>query len=160
MRKFHGGPPWRWFRTISAAATIALAGGVGCSTGSPTNSTSLGTPATLAGTWSGTTFQSRSISFAVSSANRVTDLSLGYQIDACAGIASFANLDIAVFDVSGTGGSAFAFGQTVSDRPDVGVGVQGFWMPDGSVRGTLIVYGKPSCGTSEAVAGPFQATRR
>jgi hypothetical protein len=96
----------------------------------------------------------------MSRANRLTALSVGYQIDTCTGLAAFTNLDIAVFDVTGTGATGFGYGQTVLDQPDVGISVQGYLMPDGSVWGFLIVYGKQACGTSESLSGMFQATRR
>ncbi len=141
---------------LRTAAAIALVTVSSCAGKNPESPSTTG----LAGNWSGTTFQGRPISFTVSRDNRLTTLSVGYQIDACTGTASFANLDVAVFEVAGAASSGFAYGQTLTDRPDVGVGVQGYLMPNGGVAGTLIVYGKPACGSSEAVAGPFNASRR
>jgi hypothetical protein len=156
----HGLKSWRavYRRCIRAAATIALVSGISCSAG-PTNPT--GTPtASMAGTWSGMTFQGRSIAFTISQANQLSALSLGYEIDTCSGIASFTNLAIPLFSVSGTGAMAFAYGGTLPDRTEVGLSVQGYSLPDHTVAGSVIVYGLRSCGTSESVAGPFHATRR
>ena len=141
------------------AATIALVCVVGCSVAAPASPTS--TPAaSLAGTWSGTTFQGRPIAFTMSRDSQLTAISVGYQIDTCTGVGSFTNLAVPLFAVSGTGATGFAYGATLPDRPEVRISVQGFSMPDGGVAGGVIVYGLPSCGTSESVAGMFQATRR
>jgi hypothetical protein len=143
---------------IRSAAMIALISAIGCSTG-PTNPT--GTPTnSLAGTWSGTTFQGRSIVFTISQSHQLTALSVGYEIDTCSGVASFPNVAIPMFSVSGTGAMAFAYGETLPDRPEVGVSVQGYSMPDNAITGPVIVYGRRSCGTSESVAGMFRATHR
>ena len=106
------------------------------------------------------TFQGRSIAFTISQANQLTALSLGYEIDTCSGVASFTNLEIPLFAVSGTGAMAFAYGGTLPDRSEVGISVQGYSLPDRAIAGSVIVYGLRSCGTSESVAGTFHATRR
>jgi hypothetical protein len=148
----YGGP-------IRAAATIALIGSISCSGGS-TSPTPTSTAGGLAGTWSGTTFQGRSIAFTISPANQLTALTVGYEIDTCSGVASFTNLASPLFPVPGTTTMAFGHGGTLPDRSEVSVSVQGYSLPDNTVAGTVAVFGRPTCGTSESVAGLFHATRR
>ena len=106
------------------------------------------------GEWSGSTFQGRPISFTVSSEQQVTTISLGYQIDSCSGVETFSNLNAVSF---GTGVPAFQFTAVLPDKRQVAI--QAFLMPDDSVSGSLLLYGPPSCGPSETLAGPFTARK-
>jgi len=124
----------------------------GCGAASPTSPGPL--PVGHAGEWSGTTFQDRSILFTVSPEQQVTTISLGYQIDTCSGVDTFSGLNVPFT----AGVPAFQFAAVLPDKRQLGI--QGYLMPDGSVWGTLLVYGPPSCGPSEAVAGPFTARKR
>ena len=135
---------------LIAASCVLLSG---CGDGGPTS------PGPVAGghagEWSGTTFQGRPISFTVSSEQQVTAISLGYQIDACSGVETFSGLNAVPFAASVP---AFQFTAVLPDRRQVAI--QGYLMPDASVSGTLLLYGPPSCGPSETVAGPFTARKR
>ena len=142
----------------AACSASSPASPTGSSTSSPASPTGTST-SSLVGSWSGTTFQGRAIAFTVS-ADQLTSLTVGYAIDTCSGVATFSNLAVPLFTVGGTNAAGFVYGATLADRPQVGLSVQGYLMPDGSVWGTLIVYGLPSCGPSESVAGSLQATRR
>jgi hypothetical protein len=108
-----------------------------------------------AGEWGGTTFQGRPISFTVSPEQQVTTISLGYQIDTCSGVETFSGLNAVPFAASV---AAIQFSAVLPDKRQIAI--QGFLMPDGSVWGTLLVYGPPFCGPSETVAGPFTARKR
>src|SRR5262245_36687085 len=61
----------------------------------PTNPTPPGA-SSHAGEWAGTTFQGQPISFTVSSAQRVTAISVGYAFSGCSGVETFADLDVAI----------------------------------------------------------------
>lgn len=124
----------------------------GCGAASPTSPGPVAVG--QAGGWSGTTFQGRPISFTVSPEQQVTTISLGYQIDTCSGVDTFSDLKVPF----AAGVPAFQFAAELPDKRQVGI--QGYLMPDASVWGTLIVYGPPSCGPSETVAGVFTARRR
>ncbi len=134
---------------------IATACGLlsGCGTATPTDPDPVAVG--YAGEWSGTTFQGRPISFTVSPEQQVTTISVGYQIDMCSGVETFSDVKGVPF---ADGLPAFQFTAKLADtRP---IAIQGYLMPDASVSGTLLLYGPPSCGRSETVAGPFTARRR
>jgi hypothetical protein len=92
----------------------------------------------------------------VSPEQLVTKISLGYQIDTCAGAETFSDLQVPFASVGGVPG--FVFGTALADKRQFGL--QGYLMSDGSIWGVMTVYGPPSCGPSETVAGPFTAHRR
>lgn len=125
----------------------------GCGAASPTSPGPVAVG--HAGEWSGTTFQGRPISFTVSPEQQVTTISLGYQIDTCSGVDTFSGLNAVPFAASVP---AFQFTAVLPDKRQIAI--QGYLMPDGSVSGILLVYGPPSCGPSETVAGPFTARKR
>lgn len=126
------------------------------STGCGAASSTAPGPVGQAGEWRGTTFQGRPISFSVSSQQQVTAVSLGYQIDTCSGVETFSGLTVPLTSVGGV--PAFQFAAKLADTRQIVI--QGFLMPDGSIRGTVTVYAPPSCGRSETVAGMFTANRR
>jgi hypothetical protein len=76
-------------RTFSLIV-ILVAFGTGCS--SPMAPAS----GTHAGDWTGTTSQGTSISFTVSSTERVTAITVGYDFSGCSGTKTFGFLDVAI----------------------------------------------------------------
>src|SRR6195256_1226970 len=101
---------------IPATLLISSSGCGGSTENNPT--TPGGDPARYDGQWKGTTSQGRPITFTVSSAQKVTAITVGYNFNGCSGSNTFSNLnlDIGVTPNPATSlGPGFGFG---SGPPD------------------------------------------
>jgi hypothetical protein len=134
---------------ITLIACVALGG---CKGGRATP-TEPGAPS-YAGEWSGTTFQRQPISFTVSSAQKVTRISVGYAFSGCSGVETFPNLDLAILPSP----SMFAHGATLPDGR--GISIQAFFLTDSLASAGVIFYGSPSCGSTGSSGPPSYVTRR
>jgi hypothetical protein len=116
------------------------------------------TPAGYAGQWSGTTSQGRTIAFTVSTAQRVTEISIGYNFNGCSGTNTFPNLnlDIGTAPSQPAGASpGFGFGSGAPDSLNY-TQVLGTFNSSTAATGSM-AFGVTSCGTS---GGIWSATRR
>src|SRR4029453_14038115 len=158
-------------QTLQTAARLVLKAGprvvaiLGCAlmnACSSTNPSSAG----LDGQWSGTTSQGTPITFAVSSAQKVTDITIGYNFNGCSGVQTYSNLSL---DTAPMGrcipGPSPAVGFVVPRvsylAGSIGgavTAVNGLFLPTNRAEGQVTFRDYPGCGTM-AGAG-WSANRR
>ena len=149
---------------VRVLAIVAWACASACSgpTNPSTTNSSLST-----GQWAGTTAQGTPIAFTVSSDEKVTTLTLGYNFNGCSGSQTFSNLNLPTApDVtcipgpcSGPISSYRAF--SYSDGPR-GTGpsttINGLFLPGNLAQGQAAFLDYPGCGSASGVT--WSAARR
>ena len=141
---------------IPATLLISSSGCGGSGANNPT--TPGGDPARYDGQWKGTTSQARPITFTVSSAQKVTAITVGYSFNGCSGVNTFSNLnlDIGVTPNPATSlGPGFGFGSGPPDGANY-TQVYGSFRSNTTASGTVIFGGYPGCGNA---GGIWTATR-
>ena len=141
---------------VSATLVIGLTGCGGSTGNNPT--TPGGDPARYDGQWRGTTSQGRPITFTVSSAQKVTAITVGYSFNGCSGVNTFSNLnlDIGVTPNPATSlGPGFGFGSGAPDGTNY-TQVYGSFRSNTTAAGTVIFGDYPGCGNA---IGNWTATR-
>jgi len=149
--------------TARAVAAVVIAGGLACG-GSPSAPSALSTgsaPPTLppgastgiAGHWRGTTAQGASIGFTVSPTGMLTEFSVGYAFNGCAG-----TVPISDFTLSPTTAAQGFVVSTGSPGAGPFTQVGGLFGPSGHAQGSVLFRDYPGCGTAMSVA--WSATRQ
>ena len=141
---------------IPATLLISFSGCGGSAENNPT--TPGGDPARYDGQWKGTTSQGRPITFTVSSAQKVTAITVGYSFNGCSGSNTFSNLnlDIGVTPNPATSlGPGFGFGSGSPEGSNY-TQVYGSFRSNTTASGTVIFGDFTGCGN--AIAG-WTATR-
>jgi hypothetical protein len=119
------------------------------------------------GDWAGTTGHGAPISFTISSDEKVTAITVGYNFNGCSGSHTFANLnlDIAPDVICIPGpcpGSLSSFRRfsysTTGSLGDPITTVHGVFLTTGRAEGAAYFRDYPSCGTANAVS--WAATKR
>ena len=130
----------------------------GCDYGSTSPST--GGSARYDGEWSGTTSQGRPITFKVSSDQKVTAISVGYNFNGCSGQNTFANLNLAIGTPPNPGspslGPGFGFGSGPPDAANYTQVLGNFTAPT-TATGSVVFAAFAGCGNS---GGIWTATKR
>jgi hypothetical protein len=142
--------------SIPAALLISFIGCGGSAANNPT--TPGGDPARYDGQWKGTTSQGRPITFTVSSAQKVTAITVGYSFNGCSGSNTFSNLnlDIGVTPNPATSpGSGFGFGSGSPEGSNY-TQVYGSFRSNTTASGTVIFGDFAGCGNA---IGIWTATR-
>jgi hypothetical protein len=142
---------------VCISATLLL-GSSGCGGSTANNPTTPGEDARYDGQWKGTTSQGRPITFTVSSAQKVTAITVGYSFNGCSGVNTFPNLnlDIGVTPNPATSlGPGFGFGSGSPDGSNY-TQVYGSFRSNTTASGTVIFGGYPGCGNA---GGIWTATR-
>lgn len=145
-------------RTFVTAAVCALATGCGGSAAP--------TPAGLAGHWSGTTSQGRTISFTISPDEKVTSITVEYSFSGCSGTRTFSNLNLEtapdVRCIPGPcppGVSSFRSFNYSEGSPLDGpaTSVNALFVSPSTAEGRVMFQNYPECGTTMA---PWSARRQ
>lgn len=135
-----------------------LIGASGCGGSTANNPTAPDGAARYDGQWKGTTSQGRPITFTVSSAQKVTAITVGYSFNGCSGVNTFSNLnlDIGVTPNPATSlGPGFGFGSGPPDGPNY-TQVYGSFRSNATASGSVIFGDYPGCGNA---GGIWTATR-
>jgi hypothetical protein len=140
-------------RLMVALAVCAAVSACGHTTGSP-GSPVAPTPSGLAGEWSGTTDQGRTITFSVSPDQHVTAIAFDYMFPDCSGSVTLSEEN--VFPFTGLPTPGFGFGKSLPSGPS-GVDGKAFLMPDNSLSGGIAFYESRTC---KGGATQFRAARR
>ena len=141
---------------ISATLLIGSSGCGGSTENNPT--TPGGDPPRYDGQWKGTTSQGRPITFTVSSAQKVTAITVGYSFNGCSGVNTFSNLnlDIGVTPNPATSlGPSFGFGSGSPEGSNY-TQVYGSFRSNTTAAGTVIFGDYSGCGNA---IGNWTATR-
>ena len=136
---------------IPATVLISFSGCGGSAANNPT--TPGGDPARYDGQWNGTTSQGRPITFTVSSAQKVTAITVGYSFNGCSGLNTFSNLnlDIGVTPNPATSlGPGFGFGSGPPDGSNY-TQVYGSFRSNTTASGTVIFGDYPGCGNAGGI---------
>jgi hypothetical protein len=123
-------------------------------------------PMAYQGEWNGTTSQGRSIAVVVSSDQKVTSITVGYNFNGCSGSKTFSNLSLAIARSQPPPGNpqppgpfdnpGFGFGSGAPDGPDF-TQVYGAFSSSQTATGSVVFGGYPGCGNSGAI---WTATKR
>jgi hypothetical protein len=112
------------------------------------------------GEWSGTTSQGRPIAFTVSSAQKVTAITIDYNFNGCSGANTFSNLSLDIGTPPNPNapslGPSFGYGSGPPDGPNY-TQVLGSFTASTTATGSVIFGGYPGC--ANAVAS-WTATKR
>jgi hypothetical protein len=141
---------------IPATLLISFSGCGDSAANNPT--TPGGDPARYDGQWKGTTSQGRPITFTVSSAQKVTAITVGYSFNGCSGSNTFSNLnlDIGVTPNPATSlGPGFGFGSGSPEGSNY-TQVYGSFRSNTTASGTVIFGDFAGCGNA---IGIWTATR-
>lgn len=138
-----------FFLTLAACAVISA-----CDR-SPT------TPSSgYAGEWSGTTSQGRPITLTVSSAQKITAITVGYSFGGCSGVNTFSNLNLDIGFPPNPAvpvpGPEFGFGSGSPEGPNY-TQVSGFFTSNITATGSVGFLGYAGCPNTGAV---WTATKR
>jgi len=136
-------------RTVSRFVTIALClMAVGCG-GDDDGPAGPSGSSPYQGEWSGTTTQNRPISFTVSSDQKVTALTVGYNFGGCSGTSTLSNLSLDIgFRQSLVGTQlvpGFAFSSSSPDQPNQ---IVGEFSSNTMATGNLIFVNFQGCGSA------------
>lgn len=127
-----------------------------CGSSSPT----VPSPPRYDGQWSGTTSQGGPITFSVSSAQKVTAITVGYNFGGCSGVNTFSNLNLDIGSPANPAapaiGPGFGYGSGPPDAPNY-TQVYGSFSSTTMATGSVIFGGYPGCGSA---VGIWTATRR
>ena len=135
---------------------------VGCSGGatSPSATPSSATTSRSVGRWIGTTAQGATIAFVVSTAEVLTDLSVGYNFNGCSGTKTFSNLSVRTAstvicnpgpcDAMTLAYRSFEYFDVTSGSGPT-TAVIGLFLSDGRAQGIVSFRDYPSCGTAASV---------
>ena len=112
------------------------------------------------GQWSGTTSQSRPITFSVSPDQKVTAITVGYNFSGCSGVNTFANLTLDIGNppnpAAPTLGPGFGYGSGPPDGPNY-TQVYGSFSSNTSATGSVVFGSYTGCGNGGAI---WTATKR
>jgi hypothetical protein len=119
-----------------------------------------------AGRWSGTTSQGKALTFTVSKEEMLTEISIGYQVNGCSGVQTFADLNVRtapeVICVGPCPAGVSSFRQFAYSSGSPGRGpttaVNGLFLPGNRAEGRASFLEYQDCGTESAVT--WTATRR
>jgi hypothetical protein len=148
-------------RSACRLVTLVVAASTACSTPSQPS------PAGYAGQWSGRTAQGKTITFTVSSDERVTAITVGHEFNGCASEETFANLSIGIAPelvcipapcpASATGHRSFSHsaGDVFGGRSTT---ISGLFTSSSLAEGSIAFRNFGSCGTVIGVG--WTATRR
>jgi len=144
------------FLAVAVLASISA-----CDTGQNTPSEpSSGSSTGYDGQWTGTTYQGRSITFVVSSDQKVTAITVGYDFNGCSGVKTFSSLslDIGVPPnrSAPTLGPTFGYGSGPPDGSNY-TQVYGSFTSSTTATGSVIFGSYAGCGTS---GGIWSASKR
>jgi hypothetical protein len=120
----------------------------------------------LDGQWSGTTSQGTPITFAVSSAQKVTDITIGYNFNGCSGVQTYSNLSLDTAPMvtcipgpcPGAVSSYRAFSYLDGSIGGPVTAVNGLFLPTNRAEGQVAFRDYPGCGTMVGVG--WTANRR
>jgi hypothetical protein len=122
--------------------------------------TAPGGSASYEGQWSGTTSQGRPIAFTVSSAQKVTAISIGYSFNGCAGTNTFSNLNLDIGNPPNPGspslGPSFGYGSGPPDGANY-TQILGSFGSTTAATGSMTFGAYSGCGTA---IGIWTAARR
>jgi hypothetical protein len=111
-------------------------------------------PARYDGEWSGTTSQGRPITFTVSSEQKVTAITVGYNFNGCSGLNTFPNLNLDIGTPPNPSapslGPGFGFGSGPPDGPSF-TEVLGSFTASTTATGSVIFGAYPVCGNAAAL---------
>jgi hypothetical protein len=146
----------------AAPRLVAILGCALMNACSSTNPSSAG----LDGQWSGTTSQGTPITFAVSSAQKVTDITIGYNFNGCSGVQTYSNLSLdtapMVTCIPGPCPDAVssyrAFSYSAGSIGGPATAVNGLFLPTNRAEGQVTFRDYPGCGTMVGVG--WSANRR
>jgi hypothetical protein len=148
MRMLKPGP-----RFVAALWCVLMSA---CGSSSPTAPSSPG----YDGQWSGTTSQGRPITFIVSSAQKVTDITVGYSFNGCSGVNTFSNLNLDIGNPPNPNvpslGPGFGYGSGPPDGPNY-TQVYGSFSSNTMATGSVVFGDYPGCGNA---GGFWTATKR
>jgi len=150
-------------RTNHLLAVIAISGSAGCGPVSPAEPSA---GPDYAGMWTGPTSQGGTITFAVSSEQKVVAIGVDYNLNGCSGTAVLSGLSLEVSRPELAPGSPNAGGPF--DNPSFGTGTHGLTLPNflgvsgsftsgDSARGVLTLRQYGGCGSGTAT---WTATKR
>jgi hypothetical protein len=112
------------------------------------------------GQWSGTTSQGRPITFAVSSDQKVTAITVGYSFNGCSGVNTFSNLNLDIGNPPNptalSAGPGFGYGSGPPDGPNY-TQIYGSFSSNTTATGSMIFGAYAGCGNS---GGIWTAARR
>ena len=137
----------------SSCIVICCAAIAGCSPTTPSPSSS------LEGQWTGTTAQGTPIGFTVSSDQKVTAITVGYNFNGCSGTQRFSDLSLEtapnVTCIPGpcpVGISSYrAFNYATGPREGPAISVNGLFMGTSRAEGQVVFRDYPGCGTTLSV---------
>lgn len=139
--------------------TIALCAVMSACGGSPT----IQSPAVASGydgQWSGTTSQGRAITFTVSSDQKVTAITIGYNFNGCSGVNTFSNLNLDIGNppnpTAPTLGPGFGYGSGPPDGANY-TQIYGSFNSNTTAIGSVAFGDYPGCGSA---VGFWTAIRR
>ena len=131
-----------------------------CACGSGPTTPSPGGSGRYDGQWSGTTSQGQPITFAVSSEQKVTAITVGYRFNGCSGVNTFSNLNLDIGNppnpTSPSLGPSFGYGSGPPDGPNY-TQVLGSFTASTSATGSVIFGGYSGCANA---VGSWTATKR
>ena len=150
-------------RIVRTLVGVVLISALGACRSSP----SAPSPASIAGEWSGTTAQGAPIAFRISSDERVTSITVGYNFNGCTGSQTFSNLSLQTKPnveclepgPCGIIQSYRGIGYTSGPSSDGSTTwIQGVFLSQSHAEGTAGFSNYPGCGTAMPVA--WAANRR
>jgi hypothetical protein len=112
------------------------------------------------GQWSGVSSQGRTISFTVSSDQKVTSITLGYNFNGCTGTSTFPNLSLGIGSTpnpsSPTPGPGFGYGSGNPEGPNF-TQVYGMFSSYTAATGSMVFGDFSGCGNA---GGIWSATKK
>jgi hypothetical protein len=108
-----------------------------------------GSPSGYEGQWSGTTSQNRTMTFTVSSDQKVTAITIGYSFNGCSGTNTFPNVNAAI-GATPTSAASFGWGSGSPEGPNF-TQVLGSFNSTTSASGSVAFGSYTGCGNALAV---------